>query len=235
MNTLDLLWLAWSWIGFGGGLAVLVLLCTNHLHSNISKSRWKDVVWLSWLMVLIYLVHVCEEYGMHIVDGQFYMVQSFIDSGINERFGKIPLYFFPYVNIVFTWIALPIAAVLSKKNPIIGLSGIGFLLVNGITHLGACVIGGTSPIKSPGSVSGIFAFIPFFVWVVYICKKEKLLPKKGIGIAIASGVIGHALLFSMYLLNKVAGHTAAAIYVPIVTFSPLIIAWLLCKVFKIKV
>lgn len=234
MNTLNVLWLAWPWIGFGGGIVIAIqLFCTNHFRSTLNRPRYSDTTWLSWLMVLAYLIHVCEEYALHITDGQFYLIDTFVSMGMSERFGNIPLWFFPYINIVMTWIALPIAAVLSKKNPVIGLSGIGFVLINGLTHLGSCISGHTTPMASPGSVTGIFVFLPLFGYVVYICKKEKLLQKKGLGIAVASGVIAHILLFTMYLMNKVAGHIAAAIYIPIVCFSPIIISSLLCKKFKI--
>lgn len=235
MSTIDILWLAWPWIGFGAGIGILIQMsCSDHFRGNVKRPRYSDTTWLSWLMVVAYLIHVCEEYSMHIVDGKFFLVQSFIDMGINEKFGGIPLAFFPYVNIALTWITLPIAASMSTKNPVVGLSGIGFVLINGLTHLASCVVGGTDPIESPGSVTGIFVFIPLFIWVVYICMKEKLLPKKGLGIAIGSGAITHILLFSIYILNKIAGHTAAMLYVPIVAASPILLSCLLCKMFNVK-
>ncbi|MBQ9516280.1 MAG: HXXEE domain-containing protein [Ruminococcus sp.] len=235
MNTLDVLWLSWPWIGFGGGIVILLFLCfTDALRSKSEMPRFRDPVWLSWLMVVAYLIHVCEEYSMHIANGEFELIRSFLDMGVDKMFGGIPLAFFPAVNICLTWIALPAAAVISRKNPVIGLSGIGFLLVNGIAHLGSLFTGSFNPLTSPGSVSGIFIFLPLFAWTAIVCSKDKSLPKKGLAIAIISGAIAHALLFLLYVINKFAGHITAMICIPIVAFSPLIISWLLCKTFQIK-
>ena len=153
---------------------------------------------------------------------------------MSEIFGEIPIVFFPLVNITLTWIALPLAAALSKRNPVIGVSGMGFILLNGITHVSGCVAMRTNPVTSPGSVTGIFMFIPLFVWICYVVMKDRILPKKGLRIAIISGALGHLLLFSCYFVNKVAGGTAMLIYSLFVAFSPLIISWVLCSLLKVK-
>lgn len=236
MNSLsEMLWFAWPWVGLGGGIVLLILLLfTDVLRSDPKKTRWIDPVWLSWAVAFVYLPHVCEEYGMHITDGQFTIITSFKEMGMSKMFGEIPLVFFPVVNIALTWIALPIAASLSKKKPVVGLSGIGFILLNGITHIGGCIATKMSPISSPGSVTGIFMFIPLFVWVCYVAMKQHILPKKGLRIAIISGIIGHVLLFSCYLVNRLAGSTAMLIYSLFVAFSPLLISWGLSKLSKVK-
>ena len=236
MNSLsEMLWFAWPWVGLGGGIALLImLLFTDVLRSDLNRSRWRDPVWLSWAVAFVYLPHVCEEYGMHIANGQYALITQFREMGVDAMFGGIPLIFFPLVNIIMTWIALPIAALMSKKNPVIGLSGMGFILINGLTHLASCIRGGISPMSSPGSVTGIFFFLPLFIWICVVQKREKILPEKGIGIAIASGIIGHVLLFVLYFINKVAGHVVACIFIPVVAFSPMIIAWLLCRALSVK-
>lgn len=46
----------WPWIGFGGAIAILVLLfCTNFLKSNQNAVKWKDPEWLAWLCTAAYL------------------------------------------------------------------------------------------------------------------------------------------------------------------------------------
>lgn len=213
---------------------LILLLFTDVLRSDFGKSRWKDPVWLSWLVAFVYLPHVCEEYGMHIADGQYAMITSFKEMGMSDIFGEIPIIFFPLVNITLTWIALPVAAALSKKNPVVGVSGMGFILLNGITHVGGCLALKTNPVASPGSVTGIFMFIPLFIWICYVAMKEHILPKKGLRIAIISGVLGHLLLFSCYFVNKLAGDIAMLIYSPFVAFSPLIISWGLCRALRVE-
>lgn len=171
----DILWVAWPWIGFGMGIVLLIqLLFTDNLRSDINVSRLRDPTWLSWAMAVAFLIHVVEEYGIYFANGQYALIQNFIDTGISAMFGGIPLLFFPIINIMATWIAFPLAAVISKKHPVIGLSTLGFVLVNGLTHLGALINGG----NFMGGATGIFVFLPLFIWTVYACSKYSILPKE---------------------------------------------------------
>jgi hypothetical protein len=40
---------------------------TNVLRSDLSVSRWRDLVWLSWAATAAYLVHNVEEYGVDLL------------------------------------------------------------------------------------------------------------------------------------------------------------------------
>ena len=161
------------------------------------------------------------------------LVATFDEMGVNAMFGGLPFYFFPLINILFTWVALPVAAIIARRNPVIGLSGSGFLLINGLMHIGQCAGMGMTPWQSPGGVTGI-VFLGLFVWIVYACKKYALLPRKGLAIAIISGIIGHICLFSLYIVNLLLGHLADIIWAPFVAFMPLIVSWILCKAFRIS-
>ena len=235
MNTFDVLWLAWPWIGFGGGIVILlILLFSDAFRSDLSKPCYYDTTWLSWLLVMAYLFHVCEEYGMHIAEGQFELITSFRAMGVDEKFGGLPLAFFPFVNITFTWAALPAAAILSRKYPVIGLSSTGFLLVNGLTHIAGSLVLGLSFGENAGAVTGLFLFIPLFIWNVYACKKQNLLPGKGVAIIIASGVVGHISLFALYIVNMLFGNLASGILIPMVAFMCIIVSAVLCKVLRVE-
>lgn len=235
MNTTELLWFVWPWIGFGGSIVLIILLLfTDKLRSDGKRSKFYDVSWLAWAIAAAYLLHVLEEYGLHVSDGQYELITSFKEMGVDAKFGGLPMYFFPYVNIALTWVAMPIAAAISKKHPVIGLSGMGFEFFNGLTHVGASLAFGMKLSENAGVVTGVFLFLPLFFWTVHACRKENLLPEKGLGIAIAGGIIGHLALFSAYAVNLLLGHTAAAIYVPVVAFMPLIASWILCKAFRVK-
>ena len=98
-------------------MIILLLFFSDTFRSNMSKSRWSDMTWLSWAMVAAYLVHVCEEYALHVADGQYQLITSFEEMGLSEMFGKISLGIFPYVHIMITWVAFPIAAIISNLNP----------------------------------------------------------------------------------------------------------------------
>ncbi len=235
MNTINLLWFVWPWIGFGGSIALFMLLFfSDTFQRDKNQSRFYDISWLSWFIVASYLLHVLEEYGLHVVNGQYVVISSFVEMGVDAMFGGIPLFFFPFVNIMLTWIALPVAAILSKKYPVLGLSGIGFVLLNGLTHIGGTVMMGRGLILTPGNLTGIFLFLPLFIWTAYACIKKSLLPKKGLWIAIISGVLAHIGLFFGYLLNAIAGHVVTFVYIPIVAFMPIIFAWVFSKLFHVE-
>lgn len=226
----DILWAAWPWIGFGMGIVLFIqLLFTDNLRNDINISRLKDPTWLSWAMAVAYLIHVVEEYGIYFANGQYLLIQNFIDTGISAMFGGIPMLLFPFVNITLTWIAFPVAAIISKRHPVIGLSTLGFVLINGLTHLGALINGG----NFIGDATGIFVFIPLFIWTVYACFNYNILPKKGLMIAVISGIVGHIGLFGLYIINKFAGSKASTGCVIIVAFLSMIVAWILCKVLKV--
>lgn len=235
MNTIDLLWFAWPWIGLGASIVIfLLLIFSDTFQADKTKSRLYDVSWLSWMIVASYLLHVFEEYGLHVVNGQYQVITSFVSMGVDSMFGGIPHIFFPYVNIMFTWIGLPAAAKLSKKYPVLGLSGIGFVLFNGLTHIIGTLRMNTGLFATPGNVTGIFLFLPLFIWTVYACRKESLLPKKGLFIAAASGILAHIGLFGSYVLNKFAGSMLTYVYVPILAFMPIVFAGILSKVLHVE-
>ena len=226
----EILWAAWPWIGFGMGIVLLIqLLFKDNLRSDTNVSRLRDPTWLSWAMAAAYLIHVAEEYGIYFANGQYILIQNFIDTGMFSLFGQIPMFFFPMVNISITWIAFPAAAIISKKHPVIGLSTMGFVLVNGLTHLGALLNGG----NFMGGVTGIFVFLPLFIWTAYACSKYNLLPKRGLMIAAASGVVGHIGLFALYAINKFCGSMVLVPSIIIVAFLSMIIAWILCRLLNV--
>ena len=228
----------WPWMGLGGGIVLLILLFATNLFRSNTESRLKDPGWLSWLLVPIYLIHQFEEYTMHITAGQYDGVAMFFskDSPFAAFLDvmELPMAHFPLMNIMFVWVALPLAAILGRKNPVIGLSGYGFLLVNGMAHLGGGAVMGISPLENPGLFTGTIIFIPLTVWMVYTTLKTGSLSRKEILLSLASGIVGHIALFSCYgfaILDLPAGVLAADV---VVAFTPMLVAWLLCKIFKVK-
>ena len=169
MSFSEQLWFAWSWIGLGMAMLMLVLLlCTDFLH-DASGSRWRDVSWYAWLPMPAYLFHQFEEYACHITNGQFDIVAQFYVPG-NMPFSTdgLPLLHFPLVNIGLAWFGAPLAAMLCRRNPVIGCSYFGFMFLNGMTHI---VMGG-SPAENPGLTTGAFLFVPSALWMLYMTSKE---------------------------------------------------------------
>ena len=117
----------------------------------------------------------------------------------------------------------------TKKHPVIGLSTLGFALINGLTHLGALINGG----NMMGGITGIFIFLPLVIWTSYACLKYELLPKRGLVIAVVSGIIGHIGVFGLYIINKLCGSTVLSPSIIIVAFLSIIVAWILCRVLNV--
>lgn len=231
----DRLFLEWPWIGLGAALVLaLLLFATNKLRSTERVGRWYDPVWLAWLAVPVYLLHIFEEYGAHVTDGQFDLVLMFQKMGIDEMFGGLPLFFFPYINITAMWVFAPIAALCARKNPAVGLSFYGFMAVNALTHIGSTAVLGGDVLANPGNVTGIFLFVPLAIWVYHVCVRGSFMDGRGLAACILGGVLGHMLLFSIYIVNLMLGHLAAALWVPFAVSSPIWVSWLLCKAFRSK-
>lgn len=229
MGLADVAYLAWPWMGLGAAVVLLVLLFgTDVLRSRTDVSRWRDTAWLAWLTVPVYMLHVFEEYGLHVADGQFDLVTNFQAQGMMELFGgNFNLLAFPEINIMLVYVAFPIAAALGRKRPVVGLMPYGFMLVNGLTHIMGTIRFGGGLVATPGNVTGLFCFIPLFVWVAYACRKHGLLSSKGLAAAIVAGVVQHLGVFSVYGVNLAAGPAAAMAWVPFMSFIGIGLALLL--------
>ena len=58
----------WAFIGAGGAIVmVAIMMTTDTFRSNLTVSRWRDVVWLAWLAVPLYWVHQLEEYSLPVM------------------------------------------------------------------------------------------------------------------------------------------------------------------------
>jgi len=230
MNIIDF---GWSFVGLGGAIVLTILLfATNNLRSDLSKSRWRDPVWLAWLAVPIYLVHQFEEYALHLdlTSGTYKIIENVVE--VQGQF--VPLAHFPVVNIALVWFAVPLAALLCKRNPIVGLCYYGFIILNGLLHVGGSIATGTGLIESAGGVTGILLFIPISIWVIYVCLKSNFMTKKGLLISMLCGMAGHIALAGAYAVVSIGGTTGVLIADIIVAFLPLLLALWLSKILKLN-
>lgn len=222
-------WLAWPWMGIGGAAVMAVLLfATDFLRSDPHVSRWRDPAWLAWVLPPLLMVHQFEEYACHVVDGQYALISTM--GAMVEQF-NVPLAHFPLMNMVFAWVALPLAAIVAKRNPVVGLSGYGFVLANAFTHIGASVAMGISPLDNPGFFTGVFAFVGLNIWVAYICIGTSGIGLKGWTIMLLGGILGHVTLFLVYALGAVAGPAGILVGDVVTSFAPMLWALLGCKLF----
>lgn len=188
--------LAFPWIGLCGAALLLVLLfATRRLCADASGPRWRDRTWLAWMAVVAYLVHNVEEYGLDALGH----VHSF-PAHFSLRFGlpdypdnPIPPLYWVAINISLVWIAGPLAALLARRHPIVGLSMLSVVFVNGLAHvLQALALGS----YNPGLATAIAVFLPLSAWVGHACFGRDRLGYPVMALLVAHGVLLHAILLA---------------------------------------
>ena len=192
--------LAWPWIGSAFAAVLLILLfATRLLQSRPALSRWRDPTWLSWLAVVVYMLHNIEEYGIDLLGVR----HAFPDS-LCTTLGQppypgcaIPPAFYLAVNLSLIWVAGPIAALVSRRHPLVGLAFYGVIGVNGMTHLVPTLLGRG---YNPGFLTGLLLFLPLTVWVARTQFGTGRLPYAGFAAIMATGGIVHIVLGGSVLL-----------------------------------
>jgi len=192
---MDWLSTAFPWIGLIAAAALLVLLFgTDTLRSNPEISRWRDLVWLSWVATAVYLLHNVEEYGIDLL-GRTYAFPTTSCA----MFGKLPYpdcpvppLFFVSVNVPMFWFVGPIAALLSRRHPLVGLTLYGVIFINAVGHIVSGLVTGT--FYNPGLLTALLLFLPLSVWVAYALFGRNGLSYKALTFLIAWGIVAHAIL-----------------------------------------
>lgn len=188
------------WIGVIAAAGLVVLLFGTELfRDDRASSRWLDRVWLSWLAIVVYLIHNGEEYGIDL----FGRLHEFPDSLCVAL--KLPAYpacpmppaFFLAVNLPLFWIGAPLAALLSRRHPLMGLTFYGVVFTNALVHIGPFLAGQS---YGPGTFTAVILFLPVSAWVADTCFGKGRLPYKALALLIADGVILHVILIGSMLL-----------------------------------
>jgi hypothetical protein len=182
------------WIGGAAAIVLLLLLFgTRVLQGRRAISRWHDRVWLSWAAVAAYLLHNFEEYGIDLFGRRLGFPDGFCAAMDLPPFPAcpIPTLFFLAVNIPLFWIAAPIAASLSRRHPLVGLSFYGVIFANALLHILPMLAGGG---YSSGTLSAIVLFVPMSIWVAQTCFGPGRLNYRAMAVLVVLGVVAHLLL-----------------------------------------
>ena len=150
---------AWPWIGLVPAAAiVIVLFGTEWVAGGDLKRRWRDPAWTGWLIAATYMVHQFEEYGIDATGLHRAFPAAMCGVlGYAAEACPVPPAFYLAVNIPLTWIAAPIAALLARRLPLVGLGFAGLLLVNGLTHLVPTALGHG---YDAGALTAALLFLP---------------------------------------------------------------------------
>lgn len=206
MNTQNWSWFAlnFEWIGLVAAIVILVLLfTTNSLRNDLSISKWKDYTWLSWLGMVIYLLHNVEEYGIDIfgrTNAFPNQIHDMLHALAPESSGPDSSYFLA-VNVTAFWVVAPIAALLSRTRPFTGLAVYAIIFVNTFFHLMPALTTGT---YNPGFLTTILFFIPIAVWLIGKDLGTGAYKKRAIIYLFLGGIIFHIILtVPMFMALKI--------------------------------
>jgi hypothetical protein len=192
--------LAWPWIGLGFAVVLGILLATNVLRSDRTIPRWRDLRWLSFLAVTVYMVHNVEEYGIA-ANG----VQHAFPDSLCALLGQpgypgcgIPPAFYLFVNLPLVWVAGPVAALLAGRFSLAGLTLWGVIGVNAIVHIVPAIV---QRQYDPGLVTAIVLFIPLTVMVaIAVLGRRGPYQRRAGLVLVAAGVLMHVVLAGSALL-----------------------------------
>ncbi|YBV94600.1 HXXEE domain-containing protein (plasmid) [Phyllobacteriaceae bacterium JZ32] len=218
--------IAFPWIGGVGAIVLLVLLfATDRLRSDPSRSRWHDWVWLSWLGMAAYLLHNFEEYGIDLF-GTFHAFPGMICTQLGlppYPICPIPPVFFLAVNVTAFWVAAPIAALLSPRHPLVGLSIYSIIIINALIHMAAALGGNFG-----GGFFTSLLFVALAVWIIRACFGPGRMSYGALALLVAGGIIVHVVLAAPLLLFLYFGlSTTVVVLLQLVNpFLLMLILWL---------
>lgn len=224
--------LNWAWIGLALSTALLLLLfTTNIFRSELSLSRWRDPIWLSWLAPAAYMIHQFEEYAIDVPGTRF----AFPDYLCTSLLGlppypacSVPPAFFIAVNIPAIWITGLVCGILSRRHPFVGLGVYAIHFTNGLWHVGASLVSGT---YNPGVLVAAVICLPLSVWVAYVCFIRGGMRRRGMAVMVLAGVLLHVVLI-VSAISLAKGHLSAPLLVAIQVLNPLwviLVPWLFEK------
>ena len=192
MNCASWFDLNFPWIGGAAAAVLLVLLFgTDFLRFDLNKSRWRDHAWLSWMGMAAYLLHNLEEYGIDMYGRLHGFPQDIASMMQLPQDCPIPPLYFVSVNVTAFWIAAPLASLLSRRHPLVGLSVYSIIIVNIFFHLMPLLFG---PGYGAGTLSAIVIFIPLSIWVARACFGPDRMSYNALALLVAGGIVFHAIL-----------------------------------------
>jgi hypothetical protein len=220
--------LNFPWVGLAAALVLAVLLfATDRLRSAPALSRWRDPVWLSWLAMLAYLIHNGEEYGLDLL-GRFHAFPDLLCITLGEPAYPacpVPPTFFLAVNLPLFWVAAPLAALMARRHPLVGLATYGVIFINAIVHIVPLLVGMG---YGPGALTAIIVFLPLSGLVAVTCFGKGKLSYGALTLLIADGVILHLVLMGslQLFLHGLIGATVLVLIQIANAGLLLLIAWM---------
>lgn len=210
--------LVWPYMGLGAALLLALLLCTDALRSDLTVSRWRDLVWLAWAGMLAYLIHQFEEHGID-AEGATYAFRSAMCTNFgfpDVQACPIPFSFVTAVNVPLVWVFGPTTALLGRRRPELALAFFSVAFVNILAHIGPAV---ALHAYNAGLLTAIVVFLPLSLWVFHVALSRYRLGWRAVIATIAAGIVYHAIMIGS-LPVFLAGHIGVLVLDVIQVINP---------------
>lgn len=183
----------WPYMGLGAALLLGLLLCTDALRSDLTVSRWRDLVWLAWLGTLAYLVHQFEEHGVDALGATYaFRAEMCRNFGFPDvQTCPIPFSFVTAVNISVVWVFGPTTALLGRHRPEFALAFFSVPIINAVPHILPAAAFGT---YNAGLLTAIVIFVPLSLWVFHVALSRYGLGWRAVIATIVAGIVYHAIM-----------------------------------------
>ena len=169
-------------------LLLALLLTTDALRSDLTVSRWRDLVWLAWLGTLAYLIHQFEEHGIDALGATYaFRAEMCRNFGFPDvQACPIPFSLVTAVNIIVAWLFGPATALLGRRRPEPALAFFAVPFVNTLMHVGPAVAQGA---YNAGLVTAIAIFLPLSLWAFRVALSRYRLGWRAVIATIAAGIV----------------------------------------------
>ena len=144
----------WAKVGFILSIFLLVILLTT-------IRKYDYVLFILLLQAPLYMLHQTEEYVFPGGFGRFFTTQIFKFKTEDGPIGENLVF---WVNVMLTWIAFPVFALLSTINPAYGLWMPYFVFFAGVGHIGLAIK--AKKLYNPGLVVSLLVNIPLGFWSI---------------------------------------------------------------------
>lgn len=220
--------LVWPYMGLGAALLLALLLCTDALRSDLTVSRWRDLVWLAWLGMLAYLIHQFEEHGIDARGGTYaFRGEMCRNMGVADiQACPIPFSFVNAVNITAVWVFGPATALLGRRRPQFALAFFAIPFVNALIHLAPAM---TQSAYNAGLLTALTIFMPLSLWVFHVALSRYGLGWRAVVATVAAGIVYHAIMIGslpIFLAGGIGVFVLDAIQVINPVLILFIVGWL---------
>jgi hypothetical protein len=206
----------WPYLGLALAVALLaVLLFTPFGQGARPGPRFRDVGWLAWAGLPLYMLHQFEEHGIDAL-GHAYAFRGSMCAALGfpvPDLCPVPTSFITAVNLGTVWGAALICALVGPRKPLVALAAYGVPLINAVAHIASAV--GTKA-YNPGLVSAVLLFLPACAWTLHVALVQRAIGKRGVAVIVLAGVVVHVVLMGslkLFIAGGIAETSLALIQV----------------------